>query len=504
MNEFVTLLPSTVKDTTDFLQKCSLIKNIPEGAFVVTWDVIGLYPNIPIDEGIKASKWMLNKHRKGMVNPSNESVIKLLKLVLTCNNFEFNGEHYKQIKGTAMGTKVAPTFANIFMGKFEHDYVYTHPLYSKVLMWLRFIDDIFFIFTGTLIELKQFFHDLNHTRLKSIKFTMDYSNEKINFLDTTIRIENGSLVSNLYTKPTDSHSYLLYNSCHPKHILASIPYSQFLRIRRICTYWTDFLSNSMALVNYFTARNYPIAEIMDSLVKVNKIDRDTALKGAPTNPPPEDVKHKFYLINTYNPSNPDIKGIVTKHWQKFGRVKSTRVLLDTQIVFGYRNCQNIQDKIVRAKIHPPGGAPTKTPPKPCNRKSTCRYCPKICHSGTITNNQNGRSYRTMVKTNCQSSNLVYAISCNLCGIQYVGKTKNTIVKRFGTHFYDIEKKHDTTVARHFNDHGVTKDLPFQIHVLEFIHRNPATKEGAEILDEHEKMWMGRLNTYYPKGLNIQD
>ena len=99
MNEFVTLLPSTVKDTTDFLQKCSLIKNIPEGAFVVTWDVIGLYPNIPIDEGIKASKWMLNKHRKGMVNPSNESVIKLLKLVLTCNNFEFNGEHYKQING---------------------------------------------------------------------------------------------------------------------------------------------------------------------------------------------------------------------------------------------------------------------------------------------------------------------------------------------------------------------------------------------------------------------
>ncbi len=57
-----------------------------------------------------------------------------------------NGEHYKKIKGTAMGTKVAPTFANIFMGKFENDHVYTHPLYSKVLVWLRFIDDILFIF----------------------------------------------------------------------------------------------------------------------------------------------------------------------------------------------------------------------------------------------------------------------------------------------------------------------------------------------------------------------
>ena len=86
---------------------------------------------------------------------------------------------------------------------------------------------------------------------------------------------------------------------------------------------------------------------------------------------------------------------------------------------------------------------------------------------------------------------------NLSGMQYVGKTKNTIVKRFGTHFYNIEKKHDSMVARHFNDHGFTKDPPLQIHVLEFIHRNRAT-------NEHEKMWMGRLNTFYPKGLNIQD
>ncbi len=228
------------------------------------------------------------------------------------------------------------------------------------------------------------------------------------------------------------------------------------------------------------------------------------MKGSSIKQTSDDEKHKFYLITTYNPSNPDIRGIVTKHWQKFGRVKSTRPLLDTEIIFGHRNCPNIQDKIVRAKIHPPGEPQNKPAKKTCNRKRTCRYCPRMCHTGVITNLQNERSYRTMVKTNCQSSNLVYAISCNICKIQYVGKTKNTIVKRFGTHFYDIENKADTTVARHFNDHGVTKDPPFKIHVLEFIHRDPSTKEGAAILDEREKMWMARLNTFYPNGLNIQD
>ncbi len=135
-----------------------------------------------------------------------------------------------------------------------------------------------------------------------------------------------------------------------------------------------------------------------------------------------------------------------------------------------------------------------------------RICPKICHTGTITNADQNRTYRTITKANCQSSNLVYAITCNICEVPciYVGKTKNSIVKRFGTHFNDIKQNHDTTVARHYNKHGAILDPPFQIHVLEYIHRHPDTQQGATILDEREKIWMARLNCYYPKGLNIQD
>jgi hypothetical protein len=40
-------------------------------------------------------------------------------MVLKKNNFTFNGDHYLQINGTAMGTKMAPSYANIFMGKLE-------------------------------------------------------------------------------------------------------------------------------------------------------------------------------------------------------------------------------------------------------------------------------------------------------------------------------------------------------------------------------------------------
>ena len=51
--------------------------------------------------------------------PPTECLVQLLTLVLKHNNFTFNGEHVLQINGTAIGTKMAPSYANIFMGKLE-------------------------------------------------------------------------------------------------------------------------------------------------------------------------------------------------------------------------------------------------------------------------------------------------------------------------------------------------------------------------------------------------
>ena len=56
---------------------------IPEGALLVTLDVVALYPNIPMAQGIAAAKEALEKSRPGKnVKPSNKSLIKLLELVL--------------------------------------------------------------------------------------------------------------------------------------------------------------------------------------------------------------------------------------------------------------------------------------------------------------------------------------------------------------------------------------------------------------------------------------
>ena len=99
---------SYIKDTTHFLNLIDEIHNLPAQCLLVTLDVSSLYTNIPNHEGIEAVKDFLNRNRSPGDLPSNESLTKLLELVLLKNNFEFNNEQYLQVGGTAMGTRVAP------------------------------------------------------------------------------------------------------------------------------------------------------------------------------------------------------------------------------------------------------------------------------------------------------------------------------------------------------------------------------------------------------------
>ena len=56
---------------------------------------------------------------------------------------EQRGHHYHQIKGTAMGTRRAPSYGNLFMGHLEQKFLNFEPY--KPSLWLRFIDDIFLL-----------------------------------------------------------------------------------------------------------------------------------------------------------------------------------------------------------------------------------------------------------------------------------------------------------------------------------------------------------------------
>ena len=188
-------------------------------------------------------------------NPITPFLLKLLELVLHSMNFTFNEEHYLQIGGTAMGTAVAPNYANLLMDRFETKSLENWHL--KPLLWLRFIDDILMVWTHGQDELNKFINYLNSIHLK-IKFPSEINDTYVNFLDTTVKIDaDKSIYTTLYEKPIDRHLYLHYQSAHHKPCHQKGPFGQILRIRRICTNNKDFIDNGVKMIEHYMKRGYP-------------------------------------------------------------------------------------------------------------------------------------------------------------------------------------------------------------------------------------------------------
>ena len=81
-----------------------------------------------------------------------------------------------------------------------------------------------------MLEFKDYLNNVD----PNLKFTLKYSVESIDFLDATVHLDQelGELWTEVYCKPSDSQSYLHYTSAHPYHMKKSLPFSQFLRVRR--------------------------------------------------------------------------------------------------------------------------------------------------------------------------------------------------------------------------------------------------------------------------------
>ena len=111
-------LPSYVRDTKDFLTALQAVPPWPDHALLFSMDVVGFYNNIPHVDGLEVCRASLNGRR--VQYPQTEDIVKLAELVLNLNAFQFEDKYFFQKKGTAMGTRMAPSYANLFMGKLEN------------------------------------------------------------------------------------------------------------------------------------------------------------------------------------------------------------------------------------------------------------------------------------------------------------------------------------------------------------------------------------------------
>ena len=219
-------------DTGHFLEKFRELGRVPENSILVTADVVGLYPRIPHSDGMQALHQKLENRLD-----KTEDLVAMTEFVLKNNYFEINSDIYHQKSGTAIATKFAAPYACLFMDRVETEFLESETI--KPWVWLRYIDDIFFVWTDGADKLLSFLERLNsfHTNLK---FTHEFSRESVTFLDVVVRLAEGHFITDLFCKPTDCHQFIELKSAHPIHIKRSIVYSQVLRITRLCTKESDF------------------------------------------------------------------------------------------------------------------------------------------------------------------------------------------------------------------------------------------------------------------------
>ena len=122
--------------------------HVSDDSQLVSLDVSSSYTNISDKEGNKSVKQKIKKPR------SSISIKLILKLILTLNNFGFNGINYLQKKGCVMGTKCVPSYANIPMGWFEERFIL--PLLTNLSNFHLCFIDIFLIWNGTKTEFDNF------------------------------------------------------------------------------------------------------------------------------------------------------------------------------------------------------------------------------------------------------------------------------------------------------------------------------------------------------------
>ncbi len=328
---------SYLKDTYDFISKIRG-KPIPRDALLVTGDVTALYTNMDIERSLKVVReTFLNNPDESR---PDEEILELLEICLKNNDFYFAGRTFVQKCGTAMGKKFAPNLANLYL--LEFDRLACDGFRIKPWYFFRFLDDIFFVWTGTHRELQEF-NDYINSILPGIKITLTFKEEIIEFLDTRIYKQHRSNVTALGTrvffKDTDTHQLLHGRSFHPRHTTRGILKSQLIRFKRISSNKYEYDHACRTLFDVLRKRGYSRSLYRRLKREIWHSNSYNLVRVGPRKP-----KTIFPIINFYDP----IGGKLMRVFRT--SIKNLEIFHDTKIIQANRIHKNLGRLLTKSRF----------------------------------------------------------------------------------------------------------------------------------------------------------
>jgi hypothetical protein len=493
---------SYIKDTTDFLRKIKDL-NISETDILVAADVCSLYTVINHDEGLEACKGALGKRSQTDKKKMPTKILTTLILkILKSNCFSFLGRFFLQICGTAMGTPMAPSYANIFMTAVETKILleYEKQTGLKPMIWYRFLDDIIFIWPHGEQSLKEFLDYMQEFGEKnffktSLKFTFEYG-RKVPFLDTTVSLEDGQVVTDLFCKKTDAHLYLRNDSCHPKNCLKGLAKGEFLRVKRICSSEENFKKRASELKGFFIKRGFQETELNKALEEVTNQNREDLL-----NYKEKKRNDRVPFVLTYHPRLKRTSHILHKHFPLLNANKRLTEVFPEAPMAAFRRLPNIRDQLVKS-----GKEPTSLEQNQKCGDGRCKCCHLFNQEKEIK--VNGHSFTPRDCGTCKSSNLIYTIQCKRCNLSYVGETKQALSLRISGHRTTINRvkrggkldddSNDNGTAYHFSEGSHNFETDAEVAILE----NGSWRSCHERRSK-EDFFILKFGTLQPGGINVK-
>ena len=499
LQPIVNSLPSFTQDSTDLLKTLKSVQDPTTVTYMACLDVESLYTSVPHTGALETLTLFLNQ-RPPDSKPETHVLIELTETLLTHNYFMFQDENYLQIKGVSMGSKASPSIANIYMGLFEQNYVFnaTENIFLPYIkMWKRYIDDICILWTGDETTLLKFFEFIN-VKNEHLKFTMEYDQHQVNFLDIKITKENGTFQTDVYRKPCYRNSLLRSDSFHPTPLKNSLPISQFYRVRRICSTDESFETQSETLKSMFVSRGYRQDIVEKAATKVCKKTQEDCLKSAKNK---TTSTQPILCVTQYSPLGKDFEKIIKKHWHVLSSDPTLDKTFQIPPRLVYRRAPNIRDIVVKSDL-PPKKSHTFLDDLPdgnrrCGSCAQCHFtekCSFFYHPST------GKQIKIRGKITCTTTHVIYMLKCP-CGKAYVGKTSRALKTRIAEHRSTIRNGDEKSpVALHFKQahHNVSS---LRYLGIEKVQRPRRGGDIDNLLLRRELWWIHYLKTMAPIGLN---
>ena len=194
---FVRSLDSYVKDTTHMLNILDSFRfrEVDRQPLIFTMDIKSLYRVIPNEGGLRALQYYLDKRE--ILEPPTDTLLRMAELVLTLNTFEFNGEYYKQTGGVAMGSRLGPNYACLFVGHVEERMLSSYTG-MKPDLYKRYMDDVAGASSCSEEDLRQFLEFASSFH-PNLEYTWSVSTDKLPFLDICMKPQPNRIATSIYT-----------------------------------------------------------------------------------------------------------------------------------------------------------------------------------------------------------------------------------------------------------------------------------------------------------------